>query len=263
MPAVLAIAAHPDDIEFLMAGTLLLLREAEWSIHYFNLSSGNCGSATIPPARLRTARRREARHAAAILGATWHPPITDDLEIFYTDRLLRKVAAVVRQVQPTVVLTHPPVDYMEDHTNTCRLAVTATFARGMPNYRTHPRVPAFPGNTTLYHAMPHGLRDPLGEPIRAAAWVDTTTVQTLKRQALAAHTSQRAWLDESQGMDSYLLAMDDFARELGRHSGRFEFAEGWRKHLHLGFCPPDTDPLRDVLGHRFHARPTTGRSRTR
>ena len=47
MPSALAIAAHPDDIEFVMAGTLLQLREAGWEIHYFNLSSGNMGSTVM------------------------------------------------------------------------------------------------------------------------------------------------------------------------------------------------------------------------
>lgn len=251
MPAALAIAAHPDDIEFLMAGTLILLRQAGWEIHYQNLSTGNCGSANIGPARLRAMRRREAQAAAAVLGATWHPPITDDLEIFYEDRLLRKVAATIRKVQPSVVLTHPPVDYMEDHVNTCRLAVTAAFARGMPNYRTSPRVAPFPGGTTVYHSMPHGLCDPLGQPVTASAWVDTSEVQEKKREALAAHTSQRAWLDESQKMDSYLVAMEDFGRRVGTQSGKFKFAEGWRKHTHLGFCDAGDNPLRDVLGPRY------------
>lgn len=248
MPSALAIAAHPDDIEFLMAGTLILLRRAGWEIHYFNLSTGNCGSATVAAARLRAMRRSEAQAAARRLGAVWHAPITDDLEIFYEDRLLRRVAAVVRQVAPTVVLTHPPVDYMEDHVNACRLAVTASFARGMPNYRTVPRTKVVTGEVTVYHSMPHGLCDPLGVPVKAAAYVDTTGVQDEKRAALAEHTSQRAWLDESQGMDSYLQAMDDFGRAVGRQSGRFKFAEGWRRHTHLGFCGASADPLSEVLG---------------
>ncbi|MFZ4593238.1 MAG: PIG-L family deacetylase, partial [Verrucomicrobiaceae bacterium] len=44
MPSALAITAHPDDIEFVAAGTLLLLKEKGWDIHYFNVSRGNCGS---------------------------------------------------------------------------------------------------------------------------------------------------------------------------------------------------------------------------
>ncbi len=251
MPTALAIAAHPDDIEFLMAGTLLQLQRVGWDIHYFNLSTGNCGSATIPASRLRTMRRREARAAAAILGATWHPPITDDLEIFYEARLLRQVAAVVRRVAPTIVLTHPPVDYMEDHTATCRLAVTAAFARGMPNYRTVPRVPVCGGDVAVYHSMPHGLCDPLGRPVTAGAWVDVTEVQPRKLEALAAHTSQRAWLDESQGMDSYLKAMEDFGRRVGKQSGRFAMAEGWTRHTHLGFGAAGANPLREALGKQY------------
>jgi LmbE family N-acetylglucosaminyl deacetylase len=261
MPAAIAIAAHPDDIEFLMAGTLLLMKQAGWDVHYFNLSTGNCGSSTVPAAQLRILRRREAKRAALRLGATWHAPIADDLEILYETPLLRKVAAVVRRVQPTVVLTHAPVDYMEDHVNTCRLAVTAAFARGMPNYRTTPSVKPWAGDVTVYHSMPHGLCDPLGQPVTASMWVNTSSVQDVKREALAEHHSQRAWLDESQGMDSYLQAMDDFGREVGRQSGRFSFAEGWRRHTHLGFCAANADPLQEVLGPNVYsgAKPASKR----
>ncbi len=245
---VLAVAAHPDDIEFLMAGTLVLLGRRGWELHYVNLSTGNCGSAAIPAAKLRTVRRRESKAAAKVLGATWHPPIADDLEIFYGDRLLRKVAAVVRRVQPSIVLTHALSDYMEDHMQTARLAVTATFARGMPNYRTTPSVPAWHGNVVVYHAVPHGLRDPLGRRVAARAWVNTVEAREQKRAALACHASQRTWLDESQGMDSYLLAMEAFGEELGRESGRFAMAEGWTRHHPLGFAALDADPLQDALG---------------
>ena len=44
MPSAIAIAAHPDDIEFCMAGTLLLLKRAGWEIQYLNVSRGNLGS---------------------------------------------------------------------------------------------------------------------------------------------------------------------------------------------------------------------------
>src|SRR5688572_10262728 len=79
----IAVAAHPDDIEFCMVGTLLLLKAAGWEIHYLNLSSGNCGSTELDAAKTRSIRRKEARSAANILGAHWHPPMCDDLEILY------------------------------------------------------------------------------------------------------------------------------------------------------------------------------------
>jgi N-acetylglucosamine malate deacetylase 1 len=191
----IAIGAHPDDIEFLMAGTLMLLGQAGYETHYLNLASGNCGSTRYNPAMARSIRATEARCAANILGAQFHPSLTDDLEIVYSVELLRKVTAIIRQVKPNVLLTHSPQDYMEDHTNTCRLAVTAAFARGMPNFKTVPPRGALDSEVTVYHAMPAGLRDPLRRRIIPGAFVNTVSVQRKKRDALAAHkTSNRGWM---------------------------------------------------------------------
>ena len=161
----IAIAAHPDDIEFHMAGTLVLLKQAGWDTHYLTLASGNCGSSEFSAAMTRTVRGTEARAAARLLGAHFHASLTDDLEIVYGVDLLRALAAVVREVRPAIVLTHSPQDYMEDHTATCRLAVSAAFARGMPNFRTTPTETAATYDTTVYHCMPHGLYDPLRKKI--------------------------------------------------------------------------------------------------
>lgn len=243
----IAIAAHPDDIEFVMAGTLLRLQEKGWEIHYFNLSSGNCGSLEMDAQQTRITRAKEGREAAKILGAKFHAPVCDDLEIVYSPDLLRRVAAAVRNAEPDIVLTHSPQDYMEDHMNASRLAVTAAFARGMPNFRVEPPTPPVKREVTVYHAMPHGLRDGLRKRIRAGLWVDTTPVHARKREALAAHRSQKDWLDKSQGMDSYLVAMDDQSLEMGKLSGRYTHAEGWRRHSHLGFSATEIDPLAQAL----------------
>ncbi len=131
--------------------------------------------------------------------------------------------------------------------NTCRLAVTAAFARGMPNFVTTPRRAAVEGDVTVYHAMPHGLQDPFGQPVRADFFVNIDRTLATKRAALAAHASQKEWLDASQGMDSYLKAMEDTSREMGRLSGKYAVAEGWRRHSHIGFCAEHSDPLREQL----------------
>ncbi len=261
-PVAIAIAAHPDDIEFCMAGTLLLLKRAGWKIHYLNLSTGNCGSTIMSAARTRAVRRAEAKRAAKILGAHWHPPFCDDLEIFYDIKTLRRLAAVIREVKPTIVLTHSPQDYMEDHMNTARLAVTAAFSRGMPNFKTVPSRRAVEGDVTVYHAMPHGLRDGLRREIVAGAFVNTSSVHAIKREALAAHASQKAWLDASQGMDSYLVAMGEMSAAVGKMSRRYKHAEGWRRHLHLGFSASEIDPLADGLGDNYQVNPKYERSLT-
>lgn len=248
MPSALAIFAHPDDIEFVAAGTLLLLKERGWDIHYMNLCNGNCGSVEMDAEATARKRLDEAKEAARILGATFHAPICNDLELAYTTPLLRKVAAVVRESKASIVLTHAPSDYMEDHMEACRLAVTAAFTHGVPNFETDPPRDPYFHDVTVYHAMPHGLCTPLRVPVKADVFVNTTSVHEQKRKSLAAHESQKHWLDVSQGMDSYLISMDEASRKVGALSGKFGFAEGWRRHLHLGFSSAEIDPLKDALG---------------
>jgi LmbE family N-acetylglucosaminyl deacetylase len=247
----MAIGAHPDDIEFLMAGTLLLLKEAGFETHYLAVASGSCGSVEYDAAKTRQVRGEEAQRAAKILGAQYHASLVDDLEILYELNLLRRLSAIIRAVKPSVLLVPSPQDYMEDHKNTSRLAVTAAFARGMPNFQTEPASRPIKGEVTLYHAMPQGLRDELRRLVIPGAFVDTSSVQSVKRSALAAHQSQKHWLDLSQGMDSYLDMMEDMSRSVARMSGVFKEAEGWRRHLAAGFCDPADDPLRDALGKHY------------
>ena len=248
MPSALAIFAHPDDIEFVAGGTLLLLKERGWDIHYINLCTGNGGSVQMDGPTTTKKRLEEGKEAARILGATFYPPICDDLELTYSVPFLRQVAAVVRMARPSIVLTHAPADYMEDHMQACRLAVTAAFAHCIPNFQTDPHLDAYSHDVTVYHAMPHGQCDPLRQKLQAGQYVDTTSVHAVKREALAAHESQKHWLDVSQGMDSYLISMDEASLALGRLSGHFDHAEGWRRHLHLGFSTKEIDPLKDALG---------------
>jgi LmbE family N-acetylglucosaminyl deacetylase len=244
----LAVVAHPDDIEFQIAGTLLMLKQAGWETHYWNISTGNCGSLEMPPAKTARVRRKEAQDAAKILDASWHPPLRNDLEILYDVPTLRQVASVIRKIRPTVVLTHSPQDYMEDHMNVCRLAVTGAFAHGMPNFKVTPHQAPYYDEVTVYHCMPHGLMDGLRRRINPGLFVNTAPVHDTKLAALAAHKSQQNWLGSSQKMNSYLQTCDDMSRELGKLSKRFKHAEGWRRHSHLGFCSEVADPLRTALG---------------
>ena len=246
MKTAFAIAAHPDDIEFMMAGTLLLLKLKGYEIHYMNLSSGNLGSERYDSNTLKAIRLNEAKQSACILGAHFHPPFCNDLEIFYDEEKLRTLASVIREVKPRIVLTHSPHDYMEDHTNTCRLVVTAAFSRGMPNFQTIPLQPAENYDCTIYHALPHTLRDPLRQPIIPGSFVNTTSVHETKLAALTAHQSQHHWLDVSQKINSYVKVMEDISLKVGLMSGKFKLAEGWRRHLHFGFCGTDDDPLMEL-----------------
>ncbi len=250
MPTALAIAAHPDDIEIFMSGTLMLLHTAGYEIHYMNVANGCCGTSEYDRDTIAQMRLNEAMSAARLVGATFHPPICDDMAIFFDQPTLAQVAAVMRDVAPEIVLTHAPADYMEDHMNVCRLAVSAAFARGMPNFVTSPPRAAIAQKVTIYHAQPFSHCDPLRQPVTPDMFVDVTSVIERKVEMLAQHVSQKKWLDESQGHDSYLQTLRELDAQCGRMSGMFAFAEGWRRHLHLGFCDEHDDPLRQALHDR-------------
>jgi hypothetical protein len=81
-------------------------------------------------------------------------------------------------------------------------------------------------------------------------YVDVSTTIEQKKQMLSCHRSQKEWLDESQGNDAYLIDMEERTRFFGTMSGRYEFAEGWIRHNHIGFCSPEYNPLADDLGNK-------------
>lgn len=247
---VLAVACHPDDMEFMMGGTLLLLKKAGCAIHYMNVANGSAGSATLRPEQIAAVRRAEAMKAAEIFGAIYHESLVEDLEVFYTQDLIRRLTALVRQVKPDLVLTMSLEDYMDDHMNTGKTMVTATFLRGVGNYRSIPDEPPVLEDAMLYHATPHILSDMVRRPIVPEMYVDVASVMDLKEKALACHASQKEWLDKTQGLDSYLKTMRELTGKVGTMSGRFAFAEGWRRHSHVGFTLRDCNPLAEILKDR-------------
>jgi LmbE family N-acetylglucosaminyl deacetylase len=244
---VLALHSHPDDIEFVISGTLFLLKKVGCEIHYMNIANGSCGTDNYTKVDIIRIRREESLAACRRLGAVHHESICDDMSVFYNEDLLRKVSAVVREVNPDIVLTASPEDYMEDHMNACRLALGGTFVRGMSNYDTLPPQPPVNKDVAIYHAVPHGLTDGLRQPVISDLSVDIGSVIVEKTEMLACHKSQKSWLDSSQGFDSYLITMKDLNARTASEIDGVEYAEGFRRHLHLGYSREEIDPLADLL----------------
>ena len=244
---VFAIAAHPDDIEFGAAGTLLLLAGAGCEIHYMNIANGSCGSCEYDAKTIAAIRLREAKNAAARISAAFHPPLVPDIEILYEKALLARMGSIMRAVAPDILLVPSPQDYMEDHTTACRVSVTAAFCRGMRNFPVNPPREPVSNPVAVYHFQPYGNRDELKRLVHPDFYVNIDDTVKEKAAMLAEHKSQKAWLDESQGVDAYLEMMRNHAHELGELSGQCTFAEGWRRHNPLGLCAHNADPMRDVI----------------
>jgi len=249
MKRVLAVVAHPDDIEFLMAGTLIRLKNAGLEIHYWNLANGCFGSVQTDREETARIREQESMDSCKRLGAIFHPSICDDLSVFYNRETLASVASKIREIQPSIILTHSLEDYMEDHTNTARLVVTGAFSRAMKHFVVTPPQPSTQQNVCLYHAQPYSNLTPMQKLVVPDIFVDTESLIPNKKELLSCHKSQKDWLDQSQGLDSYLETIGRLDGEVGEMSGRFKFAEGWRQHLHLGFGGDEENFLVSELRH--------------
>jgi LmbE family N-acetylglucosaminyl deacetylase len=248
-PVVLSVLAHPDDAEFLCGGTLIRLgREHGWKVHVATMTPGDCGSAELPAAKISAIRREEGRRAAAAIGAAYHCLEERDLLIVYGEPALEKVTRLMRQVRPSVVITHSPADYMLDHEVTSTVVRAAAFGAPIPNFLAEKSIgPPLEHIPHLYYCDPIEGKDPLGRDVEPGFCIDVSEVIEEKAAMLALHASQRDWLMKHHGMDQYVTAMKDWGKQRGRRMGT-AFAEGFRQHL--GHSYPQDNLLGKLLGGR-------------
>jgi len=248
MPTVLAVMAHPDDVELLCAGTLILLKRAGWDVHIATMTAGDQGSMKHGRAAIAKIRRKEAAASAKLLGAGYTCLGFDDLTVTYGDQPKRIVTGLLRAVRPDLMILHSPDCYMADHTESVRIAREAAFASTIPNWKAPGSSPPCKTMPAILYADPVDHVDALGRRVPARYVVDVTSVIDRKEQMLAAHESQRSWLREQHGEDEYLHWMRrmgaDRARDFRKSS--VKYAEGFRQHLGHGF--PHDDPLTAPLG---------------
>ncbi len=240
----LAFLAHPDDAEFLCAGTLIRLAEIGWQIHIATATPGDCGTMTETPWDISATRTGEARRSAELISATYHCLNERDGFVVYDKPALRKAIDLFRQVAPSLAITHAPKDYMMDHEMTSLLARGASFIYGAPNVSSHPRLER---STVpyLYYCDPVEGTDPLGNPISPTTYVDIGDSLEKKTQMLATHASQREWLRAHHGTDEYLDAMKRHALLRGGEAG-FDAAEAFVQHR--GHPYPGDDILTKLFG---------------
>src|SRR5436190_695464 len=101
-PRILAIHAHPDDIEFQCAGTLALLKRLGCEIVLATMTPGDCGSAEYNAEDIARIRREEARRSADLLGATYVCLEFRDLSIVVDNESRGKVCEAVRRARPDI-----------------------------------------------------------------------------------------------------------------------------------------------------------------
>jgi N-acetylglucosamine malate deacetylase 1 len=244
---VLAIHAHPDDVEFQCAGTLALLRQHCCRVTIATMTPGDCGSAEHDADSISAIRRAEAKAAADLIGADYACLEFRDLAIFNDDPSRRKVVEVLRRLRPDVVITAPPVDYLCDHEMTSVLVRDACFCAPIPNYTSRQWDPSPPlariPHLYFVDAIEGSDRD--GRPFPAGFHVDVTRVFETKRAMLACHASQRNWLLRQHGIDEYLDSQAAWSSRRGQEIG-VPHAEAFRQYV--GHAYPHDNLLLTLIG---------------
>ena len=221
---VLAVVAHPDDVEFGFGGTIALWIDAGWRVVYVIATRGDKGSddLAITPEQLATMRAAEQRTAAAYLGAAGVEFLGyDDGGLEPSLALRRDIARQIRRHRPHRLVVTDPTDlyssrYIQhpDHVATAQAALAATYAAR--DRLTMPELLA-------EGLEPHGVAEVyISGGAGADIWVDITSVMERKKQALRLHTSQLR--------DGFLQVMEGIAHETAALAPepRPRFAESFR-----------------------------------
>ena len=218
---VLAIGAHPDDIELACSGTLAKCVKRGDTVIVCHVSSGNLGHIVIPPDELRIIRANEAKRAGAMAGIEVIWGGFDDLDIYDNNKAARdKIIEVIKYADPDFMITHSPNDYMPDHTAVSRLVFDASFAATLPNYDSN--------NSKAAKLVPIYYMDTLaGVNFEPTEYVDISDEIDLKMEMLECHESQLVWMREHDNID-----FADMVRTCSKFRGYqcgADYAEGFRQ----------------------------------
>lgn len=226
---VLAVGAHPDDLELLCAGTLVKYRKQGHTVIMAHMCMGDKGHFTIPPEELSKIRAEEAKKSAELIGAEIISGGFPDLELLINEETRKVAVDIIRQSKPDIIITHYPEDYMVDHVNTSKLIIDASFTATLPHFKTD-----FPAHNII---PPIFFMDTLaGINFLPTEYVDITEEMEMKEKMLLCHQSQYVWLRDHDHID-YVDFMKNLSKFRGIQCG-VTYAEGFRQYQVWGRIVP-------------------------
>ena len=217
---VLAVGAHPDDLELLCAGTMAKYADQGHEVFMAHLCRGEMGGKKVDPDELAQTRDGEAENAAELIGAQAMGPIAGDLDLYPTKEMRIRVVDLIRQARPDVIFTHSPNDYMPDHIITSQLVFDAAFTATLDLYKT--RLPAHEPIVPIFY-----IDTMAGIGFEPTDYVDITDYIETKKKMFLCHKSQIEWLDGHHRTEPTEL-LETTARFRGLQCG-LRYAEAFRR----------------------------------
>ena len=224
---ILAIGAHPDDIEMQCAGTLALYAAAGHKVFIAVATNGNVGSPTLSREQIAAVRHAEQTASCGLIGAQLIWMDFDD-EWLMNDRATRtRFIDAIREADPDVMFIHGPTDYHPDHRIAGQVAEDARIPASVRLVET---------SLPYIKKIPHlfYMDNPAGIGFTPEVYVDITATYEMKRRMLLCHQSQDTWLRAIYGDHTSITdMMTDNAKARGLAGGH-SYAEG--------FCEVKTYP---------------------
>ena len=221
MMRILAVGAHPDDIEFMCAGTLAKYAKRGDKVIMAIATNGEVGSTTLSKEEISKIRREEARASASVIGAELIWMDFPD-EFLFDDKATRMAfIEMMRKAKPDLVVTHPPDDlYHPDHNTTGKIVNDTGLMGTIPNIKTD----SPPCLDTPYLCFGDAVA---GVNFLPDEYVDISDVFEIKKQMLSMHKSQESWLKDQYDMTP-LEFMEIVAKFRGIQAG-CKYAEAFCK----------------------------------
>ncbi len=216
---VLAVGAHPDDLEILCGGTIARFVEEGHEVVMCHGTRGDRGSYVHTSEEIARIRLEEARRAAEVAGAEHATLGIRDGEINAADPGQRRlVVDLVRDARPDLIITHYPHDYMSDHNEISKLVFDCSFHATLPLFETGK--PHHPHLTPIYY-----METIMGVGFQPTEYVDVSGTIDTKVKMLEAHSSQLTWLRDHDQVD-IVQQMKTTTRFRGQQCG-VTYAEGF------------------------------------
>jgi LmbE family N-acetylglucosaminyl deacetylase len=222
---ILAIGAHPDDVEAYCAGTLARCAKRGDKVYMATATNGNIGSSTLGPEEIAVIRKEEARKSAEVIGAEYICLDYDD-EMFFESKAARLAFInLVRYCKADIIFTHNPEDYNPDHELTSKIVNDIAVMIPVPGIKTenppYDKIPAI-----FYWETVNGMG------FIPTDYVDITETYATKVKMFSLHESQNQWMKDNY-KDAYKEGESDFfesilvqSRYRGLQSG-VRYAEGF------------------------------------
>jgi LmbE family N-acetylglucosaminyl deacetylase len=216
--SVLAVGAHPDDIEILCGGTLAKYAKLGAKVSMAVATDGAAGHMVIPPKELAEMRHHEAENSAKTIGADFYWLGFGDERIFEDLETRMIFVELIRKAKPDLIIAHTPNDYHPDHRVVSRLMFDASFMSGLKNIATE--TPYHPGVQPLVY-----LDSVNGSNFIPTEFVDISDTFEIKKKMLLCFESQVKWLKDHDNVD-FLQMVEVQSRARG-YQCSVEFAEGF------------------------------------